>query len=234
MLGDIVGAGVERDGIVVLERVPPLRRAGSPTVAEAIRRGDADGAVSTRCAPSEDVTWIEADVTDGDADELAPLRRAAVDAARAVIDAARAGDAALSIDALGAFRVLCAHRRGAHGVATWTDRIERWLAAEVGGFGTEGRWYAGRPLLVTENDYGLRLYNGDTGVVVATGPGTVTAAFERRGEVVESSPTRLRRGRHRLRDDGPQEPGLAVRRRRPSCCPRRRRRSSRASCSTPP
>jgi exodeoxyribonuclease V alpha subunit len=71
------------------------------------------------------------------------------------------------------------------------DRIERWLAAEVGGFGTEGRWYAGRPLLVTENDYGLRLYNGDTGVVVATGPGSVTAAFERRGEVVEYSPARL-------------------------------------------
>ena len=41
---------------------------------------------------------------------------------------------------------------------------------------------------MTENDYGLRLYNGDTGVVVATGPGRVTAAFERRGEVVEFSP----------------------------------------------
>ena len=28
-------------------------------------------------------------------------------------------------------------------------------------------WYAGRPLLVTANDYGLRVYNGDTGVTVA-------------------------------------------------------------------
>lgn len=28
-------------------------------------------------------------------------------------------------------------------------------------------WYAGRPLLVTANDYGLRVYNGDTGVVLA-------------------------------------------------------------------
>ena len=28
-------------------------------------------------------------------------------------------------------------------------------------------WYAGRPLLVTANDYGLGLNNGDTGVVVA-------------------------------------------------------------------
>ena len=32
------------------------------------------------------------------------------------------------------------------------------------------RWYVGRPLLVTENDYELRLYNGDTGVVVRTAP----------------------------------------------------------------
>ena len=48
-------------------------------------------------------------------------------------------------------------------------RIERWLADAVPGFAAEGEWYAGRPLLVTENDYGLRLFNGDTGVVVAAG-----------------------------------------------------------------
>ena len=44
---------------------------------------------------------------------------------------------------------------------------------------------------MTENDYGLRLYNGDTGVVVATRHGRVSAAFERRGELLEFSPTRL-------------------------------------------
>ena len=44
---------------------------------------------------------------------------------------------------------------------------------------------------MTENDYGLRLYNGDTGVVIATESGRVSAAFERRGEVVEFSPSRL-------------------------------------------
>jgi exodeoxyribonuclease V alpha subunit len=71
------------------------------------------------------------------------------------------------------------------------DRLERWLAAEVPGFGAEGEWYVGRPLLVTENDYGLRLYNGDTGVVVATAAGRPTAAFERRGEIVEFTPSRL-------------------------------------------
>src|SRR5439155_26875448 len=87
--------------------------------------------------------------------------------------------------------ILCAHRRGPHGVATWMDRIERWLAAAIPGFSAEGEWYAGRPLLVTENDYGLRLYNGDTGVVVADETGHATAAFDRRGEIAEYSPSRL-------------------------------------------
>ncbi len=46
---------------------------------------------------------------------------------------------------------------------------------------------------MTENDYGLRLYNGDTGVAVADGDadGRLSAAFERRGEVVKFRPTRL-------------------------------------------
>ena len=35
-------------------------------------------------------------------------------------------------------------------------------------FDADARWYVGRPLLVTQNDYELRLYNGDTGVVGAS------------------------------------------------------------------
>jgi exodeoxyribonuclease V alpha subunit len=108
-----------------------------------------------------------------------------------VIDAARTGDAATALAAMGAFRVLCAHRRGDHGVTSWMARIERWIADEVDGFAAEGAWYPGRPLLVTENDYALRLYNGDTGVVIAGADGRPTAAFERRGEVVEIRPSRL-------------------------------------------
>jgi exodeoxyribonuclease V alpha subunit len=44
---------------------------------------------------------------------------------------------------------------------------------------------------VTENDYGLRLYNGDTGVVVAADGGRTSAAFERGGAVVLFAPARL-------------------------------------------
>jgi exodeoxyribonuclease V alpha subunit len=179
------------DGIVVLDRVHRFG-GGITAVAEAVRRGDADAVIEALAAASDDVTWIPADVADPTAQaELAPIREEAVAAGRTVIEAARAREATEAIAALGAFRVLCAHRRGEHGVAAWMARIEGWLAEQIEGFGAGGTWYVGRPLLVTQNDYGLRLYNGDTGVVVATEGGRLSAAFERSGGVVRFSPTRL-------------------------------------------
>jgi exodeoxyribonuclease V alpha subunit len=44
---------------------------------------------------------------------------------------------------------------------------------------------------VTQNDYALDLYNGDTGVVIESDAGRLVAAFERRGTIAEVSPTRL-------------------------------------------
>jgi exodeoxyribonuclease V alpha subunit len=185
VLGDIVRAGGE--GVVVLEHVYRYG-AGIDELAAAIRTGDDDAVIAALTAGHEDVTWIPVDVGDpASQDALAAVREGAVRTGRAVIAAARRGDGAAAIQALGTFRVLCAHRRGAHGVSVWTARIEGWLAAEL----ERGRWYPGRPLLVTENDYGLRLYNGDTGVVVTTEDGRTSAAFERQGAVVEFPPARL-------------------------------------------
>jgi exodeoxyribonuclease V alpha subunit len=205
VLGDIVGpashpagrpppsrtaaAGSPRDAIVVLDRVHRFG-AGIAALAQAVRAGDGDGVVAVLREAPEGVTWLPVDVA-GAPDALAPVRDGAVAAAGAVIAAAEAGEGAAAIAALGEFRVLCGHRRGAHGVATWVARIEGWLAEAVPGFATRGRWYPGRPLLVTENDYGLGLYNGDTGVIVAAPDGRMTAAFERRGEVLRLPPTRL-------------------------------------------
>lgn len=180
------------DGIVILRRIHRFG-GGIQRLAEAIRTGDADGAVNALTDESKDILWIPADAGDPAAlEQLSPIRDSVVATGRAVIEAARDGDAAKALKELGAFRVLCAHRRGAHGVATWMPRIETWLAAEVAGFASEGYWYVGRPLLVTENDHAIRLYNGDTGVVVTSATtGLPTAAFERQGEVVTFSPTRL-------------------------------------------
>jgi exodeoxyribonuclease V alpha subunit len=181
VLGDIVAAS---DGIAVLDRVHRFGGAIAG-VAEAIRRGDADAVVDALGAErgSDPLTWIR-----GGSDPLMPLREGAVRCFRAVAEAARAGDGRRAIDALGGFRILCAHRRGPHGVTGWTAQVERWLAAA--GLAADGEWYAGRPLLVTENDYGLGLYNGDTGVVVAE-EDRLSAVFERRGELAAFSPARL-------------------------------------------
>jgi exodeoxyribonuclease V alpha subunit len=184
------------DGVVVLRRVH--RFGGSiGHLAEAIQRGDDDAVISLLGAGEPGVHWIPVDVaSDGAAGHFGVVRAEAVASGRRLVEAARLGHAGDAIAALGAFRLLCAHRRGPEGVSTWMSVVERWLAGDIEGFGGEGAWYAGRPLLVTENDYSLRLFNGDTGVVVAAGPGVpglgrVVAAFERGGEILEVSPTRL-------------------------------------------
>jgi exodeoxyribonuclease V alpha subunit len=179
------------DGIVVLNRVHRFGR-GIARLADAIHHGDSDAALKALEGSPDDVLWIPIDVAEEPTDTaVATIREGAVTAARAVMEAARAGAASEAIAALASYRLLCAHRRGPYGVTTWTARIEGWLATALADFTTDDRWYIGRPLLVTDNDYELQLYNGDTGVVVQTTPERASAAFERRGEVVEFSPTRL-------------------------------------------
>ena len=179
------------DGIVVLDRVHRFG-GGIAMLADAIRRGDADEVMAVLAPQRADVFWIPVDAADPEAAlALAAVREEAVAAGRAVVQAARAGATHEAIAALDAFRVLCAHRRGAEGVASWTARIEAWLATAIPGFNPDGPVYVGRPLLVTENDYELRLYNGDTGVVVQTAFDRVSAAFERAGQLLEFTPTRL-------------------------------------------
>lgn len=181
VLGDIAVAVA--DSVVVLDRLHRFG-GGIAAVADAVRRGDADGAVSALRASAGDVTWI---AQNGDAiraaPALAPVRDAATAAGRALIAAARGGNASVALAALGEFRLLCAHRRGPHGVSTWMPTVERWLAAEIDAAGGRVRDYPGRPLLITANDYDLDLFNGDTGVVVAAGDGRMVAAFEQRGDV---------------------------------------------------
>jgi exodeoxyribonuclease V alpha subunit len=183
-----VGTGTGGDGIVVLDREHRFG-GGIARVAAAIRRGDAEATMTLLRECLEDVVWIP---TDAARAETAPLvRSSALTAAKAVIAAARDGDPAQALAALGTFRILCAHRRGPYGVTTWTTRMQDWLEAEVPGFSAQERWYVGRPLLVTENDYELGLNNGDAGVVVQAGENRVMASFERGGDPVAYSPSRI-------------------------------------------
>ncbi|MGV0626462.1 exodeoxyribonuclease V subunit alpha [Mycolicibacter minnesotensis] len=136
-------------------------------LAAAIRDGDADQAIALLAAGGEHVEWVD---TDHPAEVAERLSALVVPHALAVRQAALLGDAAAASAALDEHRLLCAHREGLHGVRHWNQQIRRWVAEQTGDpMWTE--WYAGRPLLVTANDYGLRVSNGDTGAVVVRNEG---------------------------------------------------------------
>ena len=63
------------------------------------------------------------------------------------------------------FRILCALREGPFGVNAVNLVVEH-LFREQKLIRGGGRWYRGRPVLITQNDYNLHLYNGDVGIVL--------------------------------------------------------------------
>jgi exodeoxyribonuclease V alpha subunit len=63
------------------------------------------------------------------------------------------------------FRILCAIREGPYGVMALNTLVEQILKKEKL-IETDRRWYAGRPFLITRNDYHLRLFNGDVGIIL--------------------------------------------------------------------
>jgi len=93
-----------------------------------------------------------------------------------------------ALAALTRFRVLCALRDGETGVAGLNALIEQWLDSR--GVRADG-WYDHRPVLITANDAGLRLFNGDVGVTMAV-QGVPMVHFPRAdGGVRSLAPSRL-------------------------------------------
>ncbi|MGY0614136.1 exodeoxyribonuclease V subunit alpha [Vibrio sp. FJH11] len=68
------------------------------------------------------------------------------------------------LDTFNQCRLLCAIREGDFGVAGLNQRIEKALAARKLIQVQDEIWYHGRPVMVTRNDHGLGLYNGDIGI----------------------------------------------------------------------
>lgn len=189
VLSDIVeGYGTAPGSPVAALRFNHRSEAGIRDLAEAVRVGDADRTVELLRAGSTDVGHLE---TDAPADQL---RAGILPHALAVVDAAVAGDVDAALAALERHRLLCAHREGPFGVAHWNAQVESWLVGA--GRGVSG-WYPGRPLLITRNDPGIDVYNGEVGVVVEDGsmaghPTAVPRAWIQGSDRVRSfAPSRL-------------------------------------------
>ncbi len=167
-------------------------------LAKAIRSGDADAAVEVLRAGGDHIEWIDTD------DPSQHLQKVVMPHAIALRQAAILDNRDDGLATLEKHRLLCAHRRGPFGVAYWNRQVERWLA-EATGEPIWSAWYPGRPVLVTANDYGLGLYNGDTGVTLSARRRAARGDRGRRGAGVRDQSTVRRR--HHACDDDPQEPG---------------------------
>lgn len=87
------------------------------------------------------------------------------------------------LQAFDAFQLLCAVRKGPWGVEGLNQRITAALR-KVRLIEGDDQWYEGRPVLMTRNDYGLGLMNGDIGIALKLpesdgGPQVLRVAFPR-------------------------------------------------------
>lgn len=161
-----VGAGVAR-----LEHNHRIDddRSELADLAAAIRAGDEQRVLDVLRAGGA-VRWHEVD-DDAQllpAEVLDDVRSRCLGVTRVLGPAARAGDAATALAALDRHRLLCAHSRGPRGVSHWNGVVQRWVVDDDPDAGArfDGR-YAGMPVMLTVNDYENRVWNGDTGVVLA-------------------------------------------------------------------
>ena len=119
------------------------------------------------------------------------------------------------------FQLLCALRQGSSGLHALNERVETLLQARgllkidnsaiAAG---QNRWYVGRPVMISRNDYELNLFNGDIGIAMmvdgadtggksseqelkvcfidsASSVGADTASDNRESEIRQLLPTRL-------------------------------------------
>ncbi len=73
--------------------------------------------------------------------------------------------AAQVLERFESFRILCAVREGEWGVAGLNLAIEQRLEKE-GLIRRRSEWYAGRPVMITRNDHGTGVFNGDIGITL--------------------------------------------------------------------
>ena len=135
---------------------------GIAKLAGLIRGGDADAVAAFPFEEFGDIEWHEdLDLENGeDASLLAAPYQDLVEQSR---DGTRINDV---LGALARYRVLCLRREGRRGVSGLNEKIEEALRRSRH-VPAGRRWFPGRPVLVTRNDYAMQLFNGDTGVVVA-------------------------------------------------------------------
>lgn len=169
---------------------------------------------SYRFDPDSGISRVSAAVNDGDGatasellvgsrfddirwNELPPPRQLSAFLTPHVItgfkDYLNAATPAEAIRRFNEFRILSALREGPYGVAQINSLVEAILEGEKLIF-PDKKWYPGRPIMITRNDYSLRLFNGDVGLVLPdpeSGGDTMVFFSEADGIIRKLHPLRL-------------------------------------------
>ncbi len=77
----------------------------------------------------------------------------------------KTSDPIKAFDLFNRSRILSALREGPYGVHNLNIAVEH-ILQKNGLIDRSGRWYSGRPVMITKNDYTLRLFNGDIGITI--------------------------------------------------------------------
>lgn len=183
VLADLVrGLGPRGDVVELTENlrsVPVIQE-----LARTVRSGDTKAVLAILGATSPEIDFVETDEP-----VLAHLTTA-TEQARALRALALDGDVFGAIARLGRARLLCGRRSGPHGIRRWNWLVEHSLAEEAPEVAYQP-YYPGRPIIVTRNDNGLGLSNGDTGVIVRGPDGHPLAAIQTGQGIRTFSPWRL-------------------------------------------
>jgi len=166
------GEGNAPDAVVQLQR--NYRSDAAPDIAqlaEAVRDGDVPR-VMELVSRLDGSGGVEMVFPAGREEWLGQLRSRLLIHARAANSAATPGE---RLEARARFRVLTPRREGFCGVRHLNELFEQALEEDVVRT-ARCTHSAGRPVMILENDYALRLFNGDTGVVVET-PDGIRVAF---------------------------------------------------------
>jgi exodeoxyribonuclease V alpha subunit len=133
---------------------------GIGAASRAVNLGDADASVRIlKDEIYEDITWK--DLPQPTALPKA-IREAVLNGFKRYL---KVNDPWEAFELFDRFRILCALREGAYGVSGLNLLAEQ-ILKNAGLIRPDSIWYSGRPLLITRNDYNLRLFNGDVGIVL--------------------------------------------------------------------
>jgi len=182
-----------RDSLGLLRRSYRFDSAsGIGVLAKAVNAGDSAAATAVLSQGLADVTGYPLNETD----DFQPLLDACVAGYKPYLQGVAQREPAEAIlIAFSRFQILCALREGPFGVKGLNERIEQTLSRKGlirRPMALAGKWYAGRPVMISRNDSALGLFNGDIGIALQDEAGELRVYFQLPGGVVKSvQPSRL-------------------------------------------